>query len=648
MCGIFGYTTTKPDARRESALSEARRALAHRGPDDEGEVLLTAGGVVCGLAHTRLSIIDLSPAGHQPMSTEDGRFTLTYNGEVYNHADVRRELEALGERFRSTSDTEVVLKAYARWGRDSLRRLRGMFAFGIFDAEQKSLVLARDRLGIKPLYYVTHDGGVTFASEVRALLAAGAAPRKLSPWAVESLLAYGSVSEPATILDRVRSLPPGCLLEHREGATSLARYWDIPPVTPEARGADAREVQEMTFAAAASRIQPILKDAVRMMLVADVPVGVFLSGGIDSSVIVALAAEASSRPVHTFTVTFDEGEYSEAPFAAEVARRFGCDHHQVHLPASRVVRDISAAVAALDQPSADGVNTYFVSKAAKDAGLRVALSGLGADELFAGYSHFRSFNRMLTAARAARAASPLVASARLALYAATDAAGAVPHRARKLLDALTTRGDPEAMYAVVRSMFTEGQRRALLDPGFVSEIMRAGVSVPETFDASSPGAPGPIDAVNVLSALEISNYLKNTLLRDTDVMSMAHALEVRPPFLDHLLVEEILRVPGRLKLRAGESKPLLLAAVPGRLPAAVSRPKMGFTLPFDAWFRGPLRGFMEGVLLGAPVRRLSFLRPRAVRALWSGFLRSPSLVSHARVWSIAALALWCEANGVDA
>jgi asparagine synthase (glutamine-hydrolysing) len=645
MCGIFGYTTTKPGAIREGALSQARRALAHRGPDDEGEILLTAGDVACGLAHRRLSIIDLSPAGHQPMSTEDGRFTLTYNGEVYNYADVRRELEALGDRFRSTSDTEVVLRAYARWGRDSLRRLRGMFAFGIFDAEHRSLVLARDRLGIKPLYYVTHDGGVTFASEIRALLAAGAAPRKLSPWAVETFLAYGSVSEPATILDRVRSLPPGCLLEHKGGATTLTRYWDVPPITSEARRADARAAQKMSFQEAAERIQPTLKDAVRVMLVADVPVGVFLSGGIDSSVIVALAAEASSSPVHTFTVTFDEGEYSEAPFAAEVARRFGCDHHQVHLPASRVVRDITAAVAALDQPSADGVNTYFVSKAAKEAGLRVALSGLGADELFAGYSHFRTFDRMLTAARAARAASPLVAGARLALYAAADAVGAVPHRARKILDALATRGDPEAMYAVIRSMFTEGQRRALLDPDFVSEVMRAGVCVPETFDS---GAPGAIDAVNVLSALEISNYLKNTLLRDTDVMSMAHALEVRPPFLDHLLVEELLRVPGRLKLRAGQSKPLLLASVPGRLPAAVSRPKMGFTLPFDAWFRGPLRGFMEGVLLGAPIRRLSFLRPRAVRALWSGFLRSPGLVSHARVWSIAALALWCEANGVDA
>lgn len=629
MCGIFGLITTRRTEGFEAALDASLRALGHRGPDDSGQFLSIDGDVICGLTHTRLSIIDLSPGGHQPMSTSDGRFTLTYNGEIYNHVELRRELEALGEQFSSTSDTEVLLKAYARWGAHCVKRLRGMFAFGVYDRERRTLVLARDRLGIKPLYYMTGSSGVIFASEVRALIAAGAAERRLSPWAVESFLAFGSVAEPATILDRVRALPPGSILEYKDNSSTIRRYWELSLAT-----------DPLTFDEAVERVRPVLQDSVRLMLIADVPVGVFLSGGIDSSAIVALAAKASTAPVHTFTVTFDEAKYSEASFAAAVASHFGCDHHQVHLPAEQAARDIGAAVRALDQPSADGVNTYFVSRAAREAGLRVALSGLGADELFAGYAHFGTFKRMLVAAQIARPLSRLAGSA----LRASDTWGSFPTRVRKGIAGLATGGDPEAMYGVVRGMLTEEQRRALVDPAFVEEEMRAGVHLPEAF---APDLPYEPDAVNAVSALEIASYLRNTLLRDTDVMSMAHALEVRPPFLDHELVEAVLRVPGALKLQSGKSKPLLTAAVP-TLPSAVMRPKMGFTLPFDAWFRGPLRPWMEDVLLGGPARRLSFLRPSAVEALWAAFLKGPSRVSHARVFCVAALALWCEANGVSA
>lgn len=636
MCGIFGFLATgarAEEARRRGLLDEALAAIDHRGPDDRGvfeAIVARSGalGVHCALAHTRLAIVDLSPTGRQPMSTEDGRLTLIYNGEIYNHRDLRRELEALGDRFRGTSDTEVILRAFARFGPSALARLRGMFALALFDAEAGSLLLARDRLGIKPLYYTASDGALAFASEIRVLLRTGLAERKLSPWALDSFLAFGSVAEPATFIDGVRALPPGAVLELREGVYTIRSYWDLS-IAPE----------ETTFDAAVESVRPILRDAVSRMLIADVPVGVFLSGGVDSSALVALAAAASTSPVHTFTVTFDELEYSEASFAAEVARRFGCDHHQVHLPAAEAAASIDAAVAALDQPSADGINTYFVSRAAREAGLAVALSGLGADEIFAGYGRFRHFGDMLSAARAASFAAPLAGAVLKRLGAHPGA----PLAAQKLALGLSSRGEPEAMYAAVRTMFTESQRRALIAPGLVDDVMRASAYAPACV---APDAPGASDPVNVFSAFELSNYVRNTLLRDTDVMSMAHALEVRVPFLDHELVERVLRVPGRLKVRRGTTKPLLAAAVPGIDQAALRRPKMGFTLPFDAWFRGPLRGWMEGVLLDGPTRRLGILSPPAVEALWRSFLRPGRPVSHARVWSLAALSAYCEANQI--
>jgi asparagine synthase (glutamine-hydrolysing) len=638
MCGIFGFLATgarAEEARRRGLLDEALAALVHRGPDDRGsfEAIVSQRGAAnrhCAFAHTRLSIVDLSPAGRQPMSTEDGRFTLVYNGEVYNHRAIRQELEALGDCFRGSSDTEVVLRALARWGPSSLSRFRGMFALALFDSQAGSLLLARDRLGIKPLYYAASpDGdGLSFASEIRALLRTGLAARKLSPWALDSFLAFGSVAEPATLIDGVRALPPGAFLEFREGAYTIRPYWDLS-IAPE----------ESSFDTSVESIRPILRDAVRLMLIADVPVGIFLSGGVDSSALVALAAAASTSPVHTFTVTFDEAEYSEASYAAEVARRFGCDHHQVHLPAAEAARSIDAAVAALDQPSADGINTYFVSRAAREAGLSVALSGLGADEIFAGYDRFRLFGSMLSAARAAGFAAPVARS----LLRRMGSWPGAPLTAQKLAMGLSTRGEPEAMYAAVRTMFTESQRRALIAPGLVDDVMRASAYVPACV---APDAPGASDPVNVFSAFELTNYVRNTLLRDTDVMSMAHALEVRVPFLDHELVERVLRVPGRLKIRRGAKKPLLAAAVPGIDEAALRRPKMGFTLPFDAWFRGPLRAWMEGVLLDGPVRRAGILRPSAVEGLWRSFLSGRRPVSHARVWSLAALSVFCEANRI--
>jgi asparagine synthase (glutamine-hydrolysing) len=637
MCGIYGYVGRDADLASPDTLEKAVEALWHRGPDDRGTFRDASGAVVCGFAHTRLAIIDLSAGGHQPRTTEDGRYTIVYNGEIYNHVSLRGELEGLGVRFTTSSDTEVLLAAYVRWGAECLSRLRGMFALAIWDARDRSLFLARDRLGVKPLYYAMRGGGLVFASEVRTLLAVGAVPRRLSRSALASYLAFGAVSDPGAIVGGVRALPPGCTAELREGRVTERRYWELP--LERSRGASFDdEVRE---------IRPILAAAVQLRLIADVKVGIFLSGGIDSSALVALASRAGGAPIHTFTVTFDEERFSEARFADEVARRYGCTHQQVHLPAARAAGEIDAAVGALDQPSADGINTYFVSKAAREAGLSVALSGLGGDEVFAGYDYFRSFARALPVSRAM---GRLPARLRKGL-------GALAHepwagtRAQKLAALLLAGGRPELAYAALRAMFTVDQHRRILGDelgggpeGSSPETPFASVSMPDGLVERL--AAGEIDAIHAYSVFELSNYLKNTLLRDCDAMSMAHALEVRVPLLDHLLIEKALPVRGALKLSDRENKPLLLAAAPG-LPRRVwSRAKMGFTLPFDTWFHGPLRPWMEATLLDGAVRRLGFLRPAAIEGLWRSFLAGERDISHSRIWCIAALAAWCQVNRV--
>lgn len=631
MCGIYGYVGPEAALASPESLEAAIQALWHRGPDDRGSFRDSAGSLVCGLAHTRLAIIDLSPGGHQPRTTSDDRYTIVYNGEVFNHVEIRSALAAEGVSFDSSCDTEVVLKAYVRWGRECLSRFRGMFAFAIWDAREGTLFLARDRLGIKPLYYVERpSGGLAFASEVRALLATGAADRRLSREAVGSYLAFGSVSGPGTIIDGVHSLPPGHTLEVRDGRATLRRYWEIP----------LERAPQSTFEDEVRAVAPLLKEAVRLRLIADVPVGIFLSGGIDSSVLVALATEPGAAPIHTFTVTFDEERYSEAPFAAEVAHRYGCTHKQVHLPGDRAALEIDAAVAALDQPSGDGVNTYFVSKAARGAGLSVALSGLGGDELFAGYTYFRKFARALPVARALGASPALLRAA----VRGVDHVPFAPTKIRKLAALLASSGRPDTAYAALRTMFTLAQRDSLLAPGLGGGAAHDGVFLPEHL--AERLTSGDLDAINAYSALELTNYLQNTLLRDSDVMSMAHSLEVRVPLLDHLLVEKVLRVRGALKLSDVENKPLLTGGVPGLPRQVMSRTKMGFTLPFDTWFRGPLRGWMEEVLLSQATQQLGIFRPGAVERLWRSFLRSERYTSHSRIWSIAALIGFCRTNRV--
>ena len=620
MCGIFGFV-----GKRERAasidLNLALKSLHHRGPDDSGTyfgVSKTDPEIACAFAHTRLSIIDLSAAGHQPMTTEDGRYTIVYNGEIYNFRDIASELERLGDRFRSHCDTEVVLRAFARWGKDCLDRFQGMFAFAIWDTQLGSLFLARDRLGIKPLYYATTASGFAFASEVRVLMDCGVAERRISQEGLNSYLAFGSVSGPFTIVEGVRALGPGCWAQADHRDPRIGTYWTLPGRAV----SDGEDVE----ARSATRF------AVLSELNADVPVGVFLSGGIDSSAIVSLAASARSGPIHTFTVTFDEESYNEEKYASEVARRYGCDHHQVHLSANQALSQVDSALAALDQPSADGLNTYFVAKAARGAGLTVTLSGLGGDEVFGGYRHYHSFRSMLSLGK-------WTSSIGGVLPKGFSPFGHVTTRTHKLVDLLQSRGDSSAVYATVRGMFND-QQVAALQPAMHAN----GFAARDMLDVA--GEDADEDKINLLTRLELSNYLRNTLLRDADSMSMAHSLEVRVPFLDHLLVESVLRIPGDRKLSRGINKPLLVS-FSNSLPAnVVRRPKMGFTVPLDQWMRGAFKPRVTEILGAAPARDRSILDFDAVARVWNSFERGERFTNYSRVWCLVALIAWCERNRV--
>ena len=605
MCGIFGYVTVVPQKGGRAVLETALEALRHRGPDDSAWLELRDEQLECGLAHTRLSIIDLSPNGRQPMSTSNGRYTIVYNGEVYNFRELRAELETFGVKFRGFSDSEVILEAYARWGRNAFERFRGMFALGIWDRLERKLVLARDHFGIKPLYFTSGPGYLAFASEIRALLRTGFSSKTISRRAIASYLSTGSVSEPDTIVSDIAPLPPGTILEYSNGSVRTFTYWSMP-VGPSTH---------TSMAAAVDDLRSVLSDAIRLRLIADVPLGIFLSSGIDSTTIASFAARTSTTPIRTFTVTFEEESFSEGRIAAETARRLGSNHCEVRLAGRDTLNRIDDVVRSLDQPSHDGFNTYIVSKAARESGLSVALSGLGGDEVFAGYRGFRQFGLALAIGRRTRRISKYLGR----VASLVSQIGRVPHRIQKFADILRSGGSPSKTYTTMRSMFGLAQIKQLVHPEFAEDAPFLPITIPPGFDALLER--GDLEPENAYSALELSNYLRDTLLRDADVMSMRHALEVRVPFVDHVLIEHVLRLPARIKLDSNVNKPLLTQAV-GDLPNNVLRKaKMGFCLPFGDWLRGPLRPWAEEMLLGNPIRRLPFMNADVAADIWQAFLQ---------------------------
>jgi len=631
MCGIVGILARKTQIP-PAVLEQATNSLAHRGPDDSGMVLLETQPepLEIGLGHRRLAIIDLSPLGHQPMQDPVTGNWIVFNGEIYNFRELRKELEAAGVEFKSHSDTEVILAAYRVWGESCLTRLGGMFAFALWDAARKRLLLARDPMGIKPLYYHQSKQTFIFASEVRTLLRTGLVPRKADPTGVLSYLAFGSVYEPWTIVEGVKAVPPGHVLTVENGSVTSREYWNPLHSFSQAESGPVSGDGNAT----ADQLPAILRDAVLSHLVSDVPVGVFLSGGIDSSALVAVLSRNGVR-ASTFSLVFQEEEFNEGEYSREIARRFDTDHHEIPVSQPDSLAVLPEALCAMDQPTIDGINTYLVSAKTRAAGVKVALTGLGADEMFAGYSNFRRVPRMERFVRhfgrmPKLARRPLAAS--VALFAGKS------DRNRKLAEMTRRENSIVHPYFLARMLFGPAERQALFS---APDCQASQESLDRVLQESVTDSQS-LDPVNRVSYLESHFYMRNTLLRDSDFMSMAHGLELRVPFLDRALVEACFRIPGDKKLQGDLPKSLLLASLGVELPREiVNRPKRGFTLPFERWLRGEMRQPVETALLGSGANHAS-LNPEAVREVWNRFLAGET--SWSRPWSLFVLARWCEQN----
>ncbi len=623
MCGIAGLL----GASAESAAGRVQRmtdALAHRGPDAQG--VWNDGPVALG--HRRLSIIDTSSAGDQPFRSADGRHVLVFNGEIYNYRELRRILEQGGSTFRTASDTEVLLQAYRTWGEACLDRLVGMFAFAVHDRENGDVLIARDRLGIKPLYVYHAGKELLFASELRALLASGSVPRRLDRDALEDFLRYQTVHAPATLVDGVRMLRPGHWMRWKAGVLEEHAWWSpLRNVDRSAEGHDAQAVQR--------EVRERLGRAVEDRLVSDVPFGAFLSGGIDSSAVVGLMAQASTAPVHTFSVVFDEERFSEERYAAIVAEKFRTEHTVIRLTAAQMRDALPEALAAMDHPSADGPNTWVVSKVTKAAGITMALSGLGGDEVFAGYEVFKRSLRLGERAWAGRIPAAMRGVAAWGLKQAKGSAAG--DKAAGLLAA----GDLAwpASYPWSRLAFTDNTLRSMLAKG-----IQAPNSVQAMVEALDQSGARGLPRLSQVSLAEMVTYMQNVLLRDTDQMSMAHALEVRVPFLDHRMVEYVLGIPDDLKY-PHTPKQLLVNSLGDLLPrAVVDRPKMGFVLPWDQWLRQELSTFAHDRL--QQLGRHEAFNARGIERLWLRFLKGDRRVTWSRIWQLVVLADWLERHEV--
>jgi asparagine synthase (glutamine-hydrolysing) len=638
MCGIVGIVAhnsrVDPDV-----LERATRSLAHRGPDDAGTIIIPESipaAVEVGLGNRRLAVLDLSPLGHQPMRDAETGNWIVYNGEIYNFREIRSELEKDGVRFAGRSDTEVLLKAYGRWGEASLRKLRGMFAFAIWDAQRHRLLVARDPMGVKPIYHGMFAGMFLFASELRVLLETGLVRRRLDSAGLVNYLNFGSLYDPITLVQGISCLRPGHFLTWQQGTVVEAAYWDpleyaqhSAPDHVHETSAERKGLEEEVFAT--------IEQSVSMQTVSDVPVGVFLSGGIDSSSLVGILGRRGIR-ASTFSIVFGEPDYSEADYSRVVARQFGTDHHEIIVSQEDVLRAIPDALAAMDQPTIDGFNTYLVSRETRAAGIKVALSGLGGDELFAGYSSFRTVPRM---ERFTQYWLHLPGFLRQALGSAFSSLARDTDQNRKLSAMVSANGHRVHPYFLTRMLFAPAQSDSLLRACDPQVIQRAGTAWAEELYKTAG-----LDPVNRVSYLESRCYMPNTLLRDSDVMSMAHGLEIRVPLVDHQLVEKLFALPGAWKIGKHTPKALLVGALRGALPdEIVHRRKCGFTLPFERWLRDQLRAEIELVLrriAGGPLGEV--FNPGRIKAIWDDFLAGRT--SWSRPWSLYVLQRWCELHNM--
>lgn len=620
MCGINGIWSENNVADLPSAVQRMNTALQHRGPDDAG---IFSDGNIC-LGHRRLSIIDLSAAGHQPMFSDDGTLAVVFNGEIYNYRQVKNAIPDYN--FKTNSDTEVLLAAWMKWGVKCLDRFNGMFAFALYDKNNRELHIVRDRLGVKPLYYSEQNGALIFSSELRSLLASARVDRKLDSCALEEYLRYQTVFAPRTIIRNVKMLLPGHYMKVKAGRVNIQQWWKPNSVDSE-RPAD--------YKSACTHVNRLFNESVELRMISDVPFGAFLSGGIDSTAVAGVMSRISSGKISTFNITFDDSEFSESVYARAVAKKFSTDHHEIVLTPEQFLEKLPYALSAMDHPSGDGPNTYVVSEATKAAGITMALSGLGGDELFCGYDIFKR-------------AYSLEQKSWL---------NSVPRSVRKLGGAILTTVRPGVSSSKVADVLALDRielaqyypkSREVLNESHIRNLVK--VETGWRFPSSDSVYGGNLlpETNNILSRVslaEITTYMQNILLRDTDQMSMAHALEVREPFLDFNLVEYVLQLPDAMKYPSSPKK-LFVDSMGDLLPTdIVNRPKMGFTLPWKNWMRNELRDFCKTnlqVLAGC-----NGLNGSAVWELYERFQKGDSNVTWSRIWHLVVLGYWIQRNNIE-
>ena len=635
MCGIVAILGEIPADRVELSLRAMLDAQVHRGPDDSGWVVVSAGQSVLGLGNRRLAIQDVSPLGHQPMRNEDTGDLLVYNGEIYNAPQLKASLNSEGYHFRGHSDTEILLRAYEHWGIECLDRLRGMFAFAVWDARRSRLVIARDHLGIKPLYYSCSEHSFACASEVSALIQSGLVSSEIDRRALAGYLAYGGVQEPLTIYEDVFSLPRGSWKELDSSGRVLAEgtYWRFPRVLQSVRQRSLPELMEEGRA--------LLQQSVRRHLLSDVRLGILLSSGLDSTAILGLSQEQNRlQPVDAFTISFpDRPQYDEQALARATAARFSACYHECPVSDSTALGWIGDALECMDQPSMDGFNTYIVARAIRERGIVVALSGVGADELFGGYDLFR---RVPHAYDMMSCLSLLPVSMRVT---AAQLATVLRSRvARKKAEEIATVGPGLiGMYFYHRRLISDFSLGMFgLDAnslGLSEDFQLPELRYEDCYVAA--------DHVVSVGRLDAAFYLQNVLLRDSDVFGMANSLEIRVPFLDRDLVEWAFRLPGDVLLPRRAPLKYLLRKMCADLytKSQVHQPKRGFVLPFVAWLAGPLREVMEENLRF--LRGSGLLDPAGIEVVHRLFQDEPDGPAWSRVWALVTLGRWIKTRTVS-
>ncbi len=613
MCGISAIIHPKEKQLVRKTLERMNAAMAHRGPDAEG--IYTNENI--GLGHRRLSIIDTENSANQPMLSSNKKWVIAFNGEIYNYVELKAN-ELQGVSFQTESDTEVILELFQKYGIESLSKLKGMFAFVIHNIETAETFAVRDRYGMKPLYYSMQKSGSFIASELLSLLASDAIPRKLNRVALEEYIETQTVCAPNTLIEHVQLLEAGHYLHFNKNQTNKHCYYRLLDDTSYELS-DKKSSEEL--------LRSTMRESVSQHMRADVPFGAFLSGGIDSSLLVGLMSEIRSEKINTFQISFEEEAFDERKYAQLVAKKFSTNHHEINLSANEFLKDIPAAVAAIDFPSGDGPNTYAVSKAAKEAGITVAISGLGGDELFAGYPVFQ-YMQSIEKSFALKLSYPLRKSASLFLSSFSS-----NRSLRKKAELLGLRqADLAHAFPIVRKVWNANELLTRKTKHF--EIEK---NFKFIFEKNAP-------LLNRVSAAEIESYMQHVLLRDSDQMSMAHSLEIRVPFLDHNVVELATHLSNDLKFPTTPKK-FLTETFTDILPGeVVNRKKMGFTLPWSVWMKNELREFTEAGFNELYTQEV--VNEKVLRNAWSKFLLGNEEKSFISFWHLSVLGHWMKNNSI--